>query len=129
MSQQIVREYYIIIKQKISSAHFDSAMNSIDKLLANFPNDEHGYYYKGVCEFAKEKYKEALKSFSCAIKINPAHAKAYFNLGATLYILKQVDLALINIAKALLIFTKRKELDKKQRCLETLMFIEKERKK
>jgi len=127
MNQSIVKEYYLMIKQKISQAHFDGALLSIDKLLSNFPNDEHGYYYKGVCQFAKNNYRDAIKAFSCAIKINPSYAKAYFNLGATFYLLKQIDLALINIAKALIIFTKQKELDKKQRCLEALKFIEKER--
>lgn len=127
MSQNILREYYLIIKDKIQKMQFTSAKNSIDKMLCTFPNDEHGYYYKGLCEFVFEDYKNAIKNYSTAIKLNPAYAKAYFNLGITFYLLKQTDLALINIARALVIFTKTKELDKKQRCLEALKFIEKER--
>lgn len=127
MSQNILREYYLIIKDKIQKMQFTSAKNSIDKMLCAFPNDEHGYYYKGLCEFVFEDYKNAIKNYSTAIKLNPAYAKAYFNLGITFYLLKQTDLALINIARALVIFTKTKELDKKQRCLEALKFIEKER--
>ena len=127
MNQSIVKEYYLIIKDKIQKMQFLSAMNSIEKMLSNFPNDEHAYYYKGLCEFAMEDYKKAIKSYACVLKINPAHAKTYFNLGAAFYALKQVDLALVNIAKALVIFTKTKELDKKQRCLEALSYIQKER--
>jgi len=74
-----------------------------------------------------ENYSNAIRSYSLALKINPAHAKAYFNLGVTFYVLKKVDLALVNIAKALIIFTKRKELDKVKRCTEALKHIEKER--
>lgn len=128
MNQSVIREYYMMIKEKISQTLFESAMSSIDKLLCNFPKDEHGYYYKGVCEFALDNRKNAIKCYMAAIKINPAYAKAYFNLGAAFYEEGQTDLALINIAKALIIFTKQKELDKKQRCVEALKFIQKERK-
>ena len=127
MNQSIIREYYQIIKSKISQTHFETAMINIDKLLFNFPKDEHGYYYKGVCEFALNNHKNAIKYYSAAIQLNPAYAKAYFNLGVVYYIYRKYDLALINIGKALLIFTKQKELDKKQRCIDALKLIEKER--
>ncbi|MBR5303520.1 MAG: tetratricopeptide repeat protein [Candidatus Gastranaerophilales bacterium] len=127
MKQKILREYYQIIKSKISQSHFETAMINIDKLLYNFPKDEHGYYYKGVCEFATNNHKNAIKYYNAAIKINPAYAKAYFNLGVVYYIYRQYDLALINIGKALVIFSKQKELDKKQRCIDALKLIEKER--
>ena len=127
MQQKILREYYTIIKNKISLTHFETAMLSIDKLLYNFPKDEHGYYYKGVCEFALNNHNNAIKCYSAAIKLNPAYAKAYFNLGVVYYITKEYDFALINIAKALIIFSKQKELDKKQRCMDAIKLIEKER--
>jgi tetratricopeptide (TPR) repeat protein len=127
MSQQLLREYYQIIKSKISQMHFETAMINIEKLLYNFPKNEHGYYYRGVCEFAMNNYENAIKCYSAAIKLNPAYAKAYFNLGVVFYVRKQYDSALINIAKALIIFSKQKELDKKQRCIDALKLIEKER--
>lgn len=127
MSQQILRQYYQIIKNKISLMHFETAMINIDKLLYNFPKDEHGYYYKGICEFALNNHKNAIKYYTIAIQLNPAYAKAYFNLGVAYYLFKKYDLALINIGKALLIFSKQKELDKKQRCIDALKLIEKER--
>ena len=122
--RSILREYYIAIKSKIKIARFDSAISSIDKLLYNCPNDEWGYYYKGVCEFALEKYQLAMKYFAIAIQINPAFGKAYFNLGICFYLSRKLDLALINFAKALVIFTKQRELDKKRRCIDAIKMVE-----
>lgn len=127
MNKNYVREYYQAIKNKIIQTRFDSAISSIDKLLQNYPNDEHGHYYKGVCNFALEKYDLAINNYTSAIKIDSAYAKAYFNLGICYYELKKYDFALINIAKALIIFSKRRELDKKNRCIQALNIIEKER--
>lgn len=127
MNKNIIRQYCIIIKNKISQARFESALESINKLLYNFPKNEYGYYYKGVCEFAMEKYEDALKNYIRAIKLQPAFAKAYFNLGVCLYMLNKYDSALINIGKALIVFSKQKDSDAKERCIEALKFIESER--
>ena len=96
-------------------------------LLSYSPKDEHGYYYRGVCEFALTNLKESMKCYQAVIKINPAYAKAYFNLGVVFYVLKDYDNALISIGKALIIFSKRKELEKKKRCIYALNLIQKER--
>ena len=128
MDDGIVKEYYTIIKNKITQADFISASRSVDKLLYNFPNDENGYYFRGVCNFAQEKYEEAIKSYITAIKINPKFSKAYFNLGVCYYVLNNYDNALINIAKALVIFSNQKELSFKQRCIDAIRLIDAERK-
>lgn len=127
MKQAILREYYTVIKNKISQTMFESALSNIDKLLAYSPKDEHGYYYRGVCEFALTNLKNSIKCYQAAIKLNPAYGKAYFNLGVVFYVLKDYDNALINIGKALIIFAKQKELDKKKRCIDALKLIQKER--
>lgn len=127
MDDGIVKEYYAIIKNKIVQADFISALRSIDKLLYNFPNDENGYYYRGVCLFAQEKYEESIKNYQTALKINSKFSKAYFNLGVCYYVLNEYDDALINIAKALVIFSNQKELSSKQRCIEAIRLIDVER--
>ena len=127
MSQNIIIEYYSIIKNKIVERQFNSALNSINKLLCNYPSDEIGYYYRGVCEFALNQLPQSVKSYSTAIKINPAFAKAYFNIGVSYFMLSEFDLALISIGKALLIFSKKREQDCKHRCIEALKIIERER--
>lgn len=127
MDKEIIKEYHSIIKNKISQSRIESAMGNIEKLLLNFPNDEYGYYYKGVCEFALNNHKEAIKAYLKAIQLNPAFAKAYFNLGACYYDYNDYDNALINIAKAMILFSKLKQLDLKERCVKTIKLIEAER--
>ncbi len=128
MDDAIIKEYYLIIKNKISQSSFEAALRSIDKLLYNFPSNAMGYYYKAVCEFAQEKYDEALKNYQTCIQLDPTFAKAYFNIGICYYTLNNIDNALINIGKALIIFSKQKDLGAKQRCMEALRFIDSERK-
>ena len=127
MDESIVNEYYQIIKNKISQSRFQSAMRNIEKLLYNFPNNPYGYYYRGVCEFALERYEKSVKSYLMAIKLNPILDKAYFNLGISYYCLNRYDDALINIGKALILFSKKKALDNKKRCIDALKIIENER--
>ncbi len=127
MNESIIVEYCQIIKNKISQARFQSAMRNIDKLLYNFPANPFGYYYRGVCEFALERYDKSVNSYLTAIKLNPAFDKAYFNLGISYYCLNKYDNALINIGKALVLFSKKRELDNKKRCIEALKIIESER--
>jgi len=127
MNNSIVEQYYLIIKNKISQASFEAAMRSIDKLIYHFPQNAEGYYYKGVCNFALEKYEDAFKFYKKAIEINSIHAKAYFNLGVCYYVYNKYDHALINIGKALIIFSKQKESDCKERCIEALKLIKMER--
>ncbi len=128
MDDGIIKEYYLIIKNKISQADFISALRNVDKLLYNFPSDSCGYYYKGVCHFAQEKYEESIEDYITALKLNSNFAKAYFNLGVSYYILNKYDDALINIAKALLIFVSQKELASKRRCIDALKLINIEQK-
>ena len=128
MDNSIINEYYRIIKNKISHSNFDSAMGSIDKLLTNFPQNSQGYYYKGVCNFAMEKYEDSIASYMMSLSIDPAFAKAHFNLGVAYYILNNYDEALIHIAKALVIFSNLKELDCRARCVAAIKLIESERK-
>lgn len=127
MDKNIVEEYCFIIKEKISQQRFDAALDSAMRLKKHFPQNELGYYYCALCEFAKEDFEKSAKHYKEALNINPAHANSYFNLGVCEYLDKKYDNALINIAKALVIFTKTKELDKKKKCLEALKLIESER--
>ena len=128
MSIDVKNEYYSMIKSKISCFNFNSALGNIGKLLENFPQDSGGYYYKGVCNFALKKYDEAIAAYNDAISKDVTYAKAYFNLGVAYYIKNDYDNALINIGKALVIFSKKKELDSCSRCIDALNFIQSERK-
>ena len=70
MSDEILTQYYQMIKNKIIQAGFHSAIANINKLLANFPDDSRAYYYMGVCNFALERYEEAMVSYMKAISLD-----------------------------------------------------------
>ena len=123
MDENILKEYYTIIKSKISQGSIKNALENVDQLLYNFPSDAYGYYYKGVCFFALEGYETSIKHYISAIKLNPAFAKAYFNMGISYFMLDKKDLALINIGKALILFSKTKEQEKRIRCINALRIV------
>lgn len=125
--EEVILEYYQIIKNKISQLEFTSAIRSAEKLLYNFPNNPYGYYFKGLCEFAMDKLEDSVNNYQKAIKLNPSFARAYFNLGVSFFELKCYDHALINFAKAMLIFSKQRDIAGKRRCLEALRIVEGER--
>lgn len=121
-----LNEYWAVIKHKISNSNFEAALVNIERLLRVYPKDAQSFYYRGVCYFAMEKYHLAIKEYSIALRLNPAFAKAYFNIGVCYYMINYYDYALINIGKALFIFSRLKELDNKERCKEALELIESE---
>lgn len=127
MQNNILKEHFETIKIKIRQSRYETALEDINKILSSCPKSELAHYYKGVCELAMDKVEKAAKSYSNAIKINPAFAKAYFNLGVCFFTLGKMDKALINIGKALVIFSKVKNLSAKKRCIDALNLIQDER--
>ncbi len=127
MDDSVVKEYYQIIKNKISQSDFSSALRSVEKLLRNFPKNQWGYYYKGICEFALEEYEDAINDYKTAIKLKPLFAKAYFNLGICYHTLEEYDYALIALGRALVIFARQKDAESRQRCIDALEKVERDR--
>ncbi len=123
MDENALIQYYTLIKSKIALGSIKTALEFIDKLLYSYPRDAYAYYFKGVCFFALESYETSIKYFINALKLNPVFAKAYFNLGVSYFMLQKKDAALINIGKALVLFVKSNENDKKLRCINALRFI------
>ncbi len=123
MQEEIISQYCLIIKNKLSCLRFDSAMVSIEKLIANFPDKSIGYYFKGLCEFAQRDHEAAVESYKKAIQLDAEFAKAYYNLGVCYFVMDYWDNALVCFGKALIIFTKTKELDKRQRCINAIKHI------
>lgn len=126
MDDEIVTEYYSIIKKKIADKRFDSAIQSADKLTQYYPENEYGFYYKGICYFALDEIDNAITNYEQAVKVNPFLAKAHFNLGLCYYNQKKDDKALISIGVALVLFSKGKEEKYRSKCIETLKSIKQE---
>ena len=129
MSQYAIYEYYSLIKSKISQANFDAGIALSNKIIQLAPKDPWGFYYKGVCQFALERYEDAIKNYRKALELNPIFAKAYFNAGVCYFMLQYNDYAMISIAKALLIFSKSKNKEGKERCIEALKLLKERGKK
>ncbi len=123
MDENALIQYYTLIKSKIAIGSIKTALEFTDKLLYSYPNNSYAYYFKGVCFFALESYETSIKYFVNALKLNPVFAKAYFNLGVSCFMLQKKDEALINIGKALVLFVKSNENEKKLRCINALRFI------
>ena len=124
MSNSTIREYCLIIKNKTAQNDYVGALALADRLVYSFPNSEKGYYFRGICYFGIGRIEQAIVNYKAAIKINPLYAKAYFNLGTCYQQLKQNDLALINIGKALILFSNQKKEEAKNKCIEAIRFIE-----
>ena len=124
--EKLIAEYYFLIKEKIINGHFISAVTSAEKFVQEFPQCELPHYLKGICHFMLQEYEISINSYEKVLEINPEFARAYYNLGVAYFFVEQTDKALTNIAKALIIFDKRKEEGAKQKCIESLEFIQKE---
>lgn len=129
MDNELVQEYYKIVKEKLSQKRFDSALESAKKLTAYYPQNEYGYYYQAICYFTNGNYNEASFNYEKAVEINPLLAKARFNLGLCHYKQGNIDKALISLGAALVLFANSNEEHYKRRALDAINSIEEERKK
>ena len=68
-----------------SSQQFSDALDVIDLLTVDYPEDELLFNIKGACYAGLEQFDDAIKSYERALLINPKYAKAYFSLGGALH--------------------------------------------
>ena len=127
MNDDIVSDYCLAIKEKTKTGDFVGALGIADRLVYAYPNSEKGYYYRAICYYGMQRYEESVINYKMALKINPLDAKAYFNLGTSYQQIKQYDLALINFGKALILFSKQGKQDAKNRCIDALSIVDRER--
>lgn len=126
--KKLIEEYYYLIKEKIVKGQYLSAVSSAEKFASVFPDCELSYYLKGICHFMLQEYEISIECYKKVLELNPTFARAYYNLGVAYFFVEDADNAIINIAKALVFFDKRNEKASKQKCIESLEFIEQEAK-
>ncbi|MCD8025246.1 MAG: tetratricopeptide repeat protein [Candidatus Gastranaerophilales bacterium] len=79
------------------------ALECLDELIKNDPNNAEGYYFKGLILNKEEEFKDALSCIGTALELNPVPAKYYaqgahanFGLGfyndAMLYIKEAIEI-------------------------------------
>jgi len=77
-----------------SSGHISEALDAVQTLISQHPNESLLYNISGVCFKATGQLEMALKCFEEAVKLKPNFADANYNLGLTLQDLNQLDAAI-----------------------------------
>ena len=92
-----------------TSELFSEALDMIDELLTNYPQESLIFNIQGACYAGLGQLDYAIKSYENAITIKPDYAKAHFNLAGTLQEVSQLDNAIQSYKRALTIEPKYAE--------------------
>ena len=91
------------IIELFSSGHTREALNTVQTLISQYPNEALLHNIVGVCYKATGQLEMAAQSFKRAVAIKSDFADAHYNLGLTLQELNQLDDAVKCYEKALTI--------------------------
>jgi tetratricopeptide (TPR) repeat protein len=86
---------------------FEETLERTKKVITYTFDD---WFYKGLAEYEKKDYPEAIKSWTKMIELNPKNATAYFSRGAAYVHYKQLEEAIKDFSKSI-------ELDPKNAVL------------
>ena len=85
-----------------SNGQIQEALDSVEILTKNYPNEPLLFNISGVCYKAIGQLETAVNSFEKALAIKPDFADSHYNLGLTLQGLGQMDAALTDFSAAAL---------------------------
>tara|TARA_B110000211_G_scaffold178984_1_gene202373 strand:+ start:190 stop:2253 length:2064 start_codon:yes stop_codon:yes gene_type:complete len=91
------------IIELFSSGHISEALNSVQTLTSQHPNEALLHNISGVCYKATGQLEIAVQSFKRALAIKSDFADAHYNLGLTLQELNQLDDAVESYKETLVI--------------------------
>ena len=91
------------IIELFSSGHTSEALNTVQTLISQYPNEALLHNISGVCYKATGQQEMAVQSFKKAVAIKSDFADAHYNLGLILQELNQLDDAVKCDEKALTI--------------------------
>lgn len=80
---------------------FKKVISLATKAIANDPNKEFAYYYRGVAKSALKEYDEAIADFIKVVEINPKYLDTYYELGRACYFQKNYNKAINCFSKAI----------------------------
>jgi tetratricopeptide (TPR) repeat protein len=82
---------------------FPAAFNDFEKAVTTTEEANGKYYvYRGLTSACMNMFKEALKDFSIAIKLNEGSFLAYYNRGKCAYLLGDTDMAFKDFQKLIM---------------------------
>ena len=84
-----------------SSGQIQEALDAVEVLIKDFPNNPLLLNISGVCYSALSLMDDAVKSYKKAVAIKPDYADAYYNLGNILRDLGELDSAIKSYAKTI----------------------------
>ncbi len=91
------------IIELFSSGHIREALNTVQTLINQYPNESLLHNISGVCYRATGGLEMAVECFKKAVEIKPEFADAHYNLGLTFQELDQLDSAVKSYKKTLAI--------------------------
>jgi len=68
----------------VTNGKIIEALEIVEPLIEKHPNEPILFNIRGVCNKAKNEFKDAVNDFNQAVLIKPDYSEAYFNLGVTL---------------------------------------------
>ena len=89
-----------LIISLFSNGKVQEALDQLDPLIKDNPNDAVLFNIKGACYAQIGEPIMAMKQYEKAVQIDPNYSEAHNNLGITLQELGEVDKALVNFEKA-----------------------------
>lgn len=75
----------------INSRQIKKALDIVESLIKNFPNESLLYNIRGVCYHSNQNHKVSIVDFLQAVELNKDYAEAYYNLGVTYGELGEVE--------------------------------------
>ena len=85
-----------------SSEKFQDALNAIEGLIYENPNDAVLFNIRGACYAGLNQINLAKENYEKAIAINPEYSKAHFNLAGVFHELDDFDAAVESYQNAIL---------------------------
>ena len=86
-----------------SSNKFQDALNAIEELIVDNPNDALIFNIRGACYAGLDQKNLAKENYEKAIAINPEYAKAHYNLAGALHELDEFEASIQSYEDALAI--------------------------
>ena len=77
-----------------SSKDFEGALNAIEKLIIDNPDDALIFNIRGACYAGLNQLNLAKENYEKAIELNPRYAKAHYNLAGALHELDKLELSI-----------------------------------
>jgi tetratricopeptide (TPR) repeat protein len=96
-----LEEMFQAASEMVRKRDFESALEVLDKMLAEKADDSNALYLKGICLINKQRHPEAVVTLSKVVQLSPSFAGAHFQLGVALQRSGEMEKALVSYQKGL----------------------------